>query len=143
MVSVCSLKKLWHVMMQYNNKTYLFSQRFALKSRWIAWSSSCDLLVRYDEIICPTPVFLSGNRNDSAGYPSPSKYLSSLVDCEVFPLRSKPSRTINAPLELQFCLFSMWICLKEQFNGNFEFKWNLNDSWAATLPKLLEEQKKK
>lgn len=124
-------------------KTNLFSQRFALKRRWIVWSSNCDLLVRYADIICPTLVVLSGNRHNSTECPSPSKYESSLPHCEVFPLRSNPSKTTKAPLDSFFALirlellpFSILIDLTKHLQERFNLKFN--DLLTTKAPKFLE-----
>lgn len=132
-----------------NNITNLFSQRFALNRRWIVWSSNWDLLERYIDIICPTFVLLSGNRHNSAECPNPSKYVSSLLDCEVFPLRSKPSRTIKAPLFDSLLLplkTDSWvfaairICLILHLLGNFSS--NFDNFPNARAPKFLKRKKK-
>jgi hypothetical protein len=133
-----------HNMLHKNNITNLFSQRLALKRRWIVWSSNCDLLERYEDIICPTFVFRSGNRHNSAECPSPSKYVSSLLDCEVFPLRSKPSRTIKEPLDslsppfrIELWVFAIRICLIGHLWGKFNR--DFNNLPNANAPKFLEK----
>lgn len=124
----------------YGNNSDLFSQRFALKSRWIVWSSKCDWFERYADIICPTLVVLSGNRHNSTEWPKPSKYESSRLHWEVFPHRSKPSRTTNAPLEsilpiLRLLLLSIRNGVQEHFGR--QFKWNF-DRHTNKAPKFLE-----
>lgn len=108
--------------------TYLFSHRFALKRRWIVWSSNWDLFVRYADIICPTLVVLSGNRHNSTEWPNPSKYETNLPHCDVFPLRSNPSKTTKAPLDLLFALKGVQLSLISilmDLSGNLQERFNL------------------
>lgn len=130
-------------MQSINVKTNLLSHRFALKSRWIVWSSNWDLLVRYADIICPMLVVLSGNRHNSTECPRPSKYESSFPHCEVLPLRSNPSKTTSAPLDsllapirLQLLPFSILIDLTERLHEIINPKFN--DLLTAKTPKFLE-----
>lgn len=108
---------------QFNRKDIqnnLFSQRFALKSKWTAWSSSWDSLARYDDIMVPMLVLLSGNRHASTEIPFPSKCETSLLHWDDFPLRSSPSKTIRAPLELSWCMLSIATCLEKLLPANLK-----------------------
>lgn len=97
------------------SESNLFSHLFELKSKWIVWSSSCELLVRYAEIILPMSELLSGNRHASTGKPFPSRNETNLPHWVVFPQRSNPSKTIRAPRLVTFPLLNISNCLEIHF----------------------------